>query len=156
MSCHVGRFSNVEGTAGSCKGLSCRITGKLFSSDAQGISGVSFNFGPLVLLRGETPGYKARSTNANSRLGLCYLGRVAAMNKNQRATPALFQREPAMVIGSIEAFLIAVVALVAFLLGWGGETVALVVGVVSAGIAVASSLVTRSKVASYAEVIAGD
>jgi CHASE2 domain-containing sensor protein len=78
------------------------------------------------------------------------------MNKNQRATPALFQREPAMVIGSIEAFLIAVVALVAFLLGWGGETVALVVGVVSAGIAVASSLVTRSKVASYAEVIAGD
>ena len=67
-----------------------------------------------------------------------------------------FQSEPAVVIGAVEALAIAIIALVASLAGWSGDTVALVVGVVSAAIAVVSSIVVRSQVAPVAELTASD
>ncbi len=54
--------------------------------------------------------------------------------------------EPAVIIGAIEGLVIAILALVSFLAGWDETTTALVMGVLGAGIAVASSFLVRSKV----------
>ena len=55
-------------------------------------------------------------------------------------------REPAIIIGLIDALVIAIIALVAYLLDWEAELVALVVGVAAALVAVIGAIVTRGRV----------
>lgn len=55
-------------------------------------------------------------------------------------------REPAVIIGAIEAFAIAVVTLVAYHLGWEETQTALWLGVVTAAIAFVGSFFIRARV----------
>lgn len=55
-------------------------------------------------------------------------------------------REPVAITAAVEAFVIAVVALLAYLLNWSTDAVALVLGVVSAGVVLAGAVFARSKV----------
>lgn len=59
--------------------------------------------------------------------------------------------EPALLIGLIEALVIAIIALVAYLLDWEAELVALVVGVASAAVAVLGAVAIRDRVSPVEE-----
>jgi len=56
------------------------------------------------------------------------------------------KKEPAVIIGAVEALILAVIGLVAALADWTPDATAAVVAVVAPTIAIVTSLVTRSKV----------
>ena len=54
--------------------------------------------------------------------------------------------EPVAVMAAVETLMIALVTLVALLAGWSGDVTAAVMGVATAGVAVATSVIARNHV----------
>ena len=58
----------------------------------------------------------------------------------------------ALIIGGVEALAIAIIALLAYVLGWDSEFAALIVGVISAAIALVGAIYTGTQTVANVEV----